>query len=84
MERAPSQLNRLVAQEATAMTINELMFRANHIARTEGSTRPDGSFGPSTWKRHEDWDTAHLDSCDAPMLFGNVTNNATSDQLTAW
>jgi hypothetical protein len=66
------------------MTINELMIRANHIARTEGSTGPDGSFGPSTWKRHDNWDTANLDSCDAPRLLTNLNNNTSSDQLTAW
>jgi hypothetical protein len=66
------------------MTINELMIRANHIARTEGSTQPDGSFGPAASKRHDNWDTAYLDFCDAPVFFRESTNNTTSDQLSAW
>jgi hypothetical protein len=66
------------------MTVNELMIMANHVARTEGSTQPDGSFGPSTWNRHDNWDMASLDFCDAPMHFGNLTNDTISDHLTAW
>lgn len=35
------------------MTLIDLMQQANHIARTEGSTQPDGSFGPSrAWRRN--------------------------------
>jgi hypothetical protein len=66
------------------MTINELMTKVNYIARTEGSTRWDGSFGPSAWKQHDHWDTAHLDARDGSGLFGNLTSDRTSDHLTAW
>ena len=37
------------------MKLKELMTLTNYIARTEGSTQPDGSFGPSAWESHDRW-----------------------------
>lgn len=43
------------------MTINKLMTIANHIARTEGSTQPNGGFGPSAWRSNDGWDGTHVE-----------------------
>ncbi len=43
------------------MALKELMTRANYIARTQGSTQPDGSFGPSAWKNNDGSDGTHVD-----------------------
>ena len=61
------------------MTLEELMIKANHVARTEGSTQPDGSFGPSAWKSHDRWPLS-----PASMLFENHNTAVASDQLSAY
>jgi hypothetical protein len=37
------------------MRLKELMTLTNYIARTEGCTQPDGSFGPSAWESDDRW-----------------------------
>lgn len=48
-------------QRGILMALKELMTRANYIARTQGSTQPDGSFGPSAWKNNDGSDGIHVD-----------------------
>lgn len=62
------------------MTLNELMTVANYIARTEGSTQPDGRFGPSTWKSCNERSEVHVESMSMPVDDNNIAIAA--DQLS--
>ncbi len=58
------------------MTLNELMAIANYIAKTEGSTQPEGGFGPSAWKSYDEWDGTHIEPLSAPSMFLDDRNSA--------
>jgi hypothetical protein len=58
------------------MTLNERMAIANYIARTEGSTQPDGGFGPSAWKSCDEWQGTPVEPLPIPSMSPDDRNSA--------